>query len=396
MLKSKKFNIVLALIIAIALWAYVLGEVNPESSVTIKNVPINFTNQDSLEDTGLTLLKSSDTTININISGKRTVITKADADDFSVTADIEGLKKGENTVRLNISGPDDVKIEHVNIEKVKVEIDELATSEKDVKVVINGQPGDDKEADIIEQSLDTVKVTGAKTLVDKVDKVNAVVELKNIGSEMSSFDTELTPVDKGGLQVLNVRLGNSKVKITAVMLNKKTVNLNVPVTGENSGDVERIVSVPKTVMIKGTEDALKDITEITCKTLDVSGVYSNTSIELIPQLPDGVKLSDDSDGISAKVTVKDLSKKTFEFGQNDINLLNKSEGLTYTVNTAKLSVEAIGRENVINELSAADFTVSADVSGLGKGMHTVTVVVTCGKDILSAELSVERVEITIE
>lgn len=396
MLKSKKFNIVLALIIAIALWAYVLGEVNPESSVTIKNVPINFTNQDSLEDTGLTLLKSSDTTININISGKRTVITKAEADDFSVTADIEGLKKGENTVRLNISGPDDVKIEHVNIEKVKVEIDELATAEKDVKVVINGQPGDDKEADIIEQSLDTVKVTGAKTLVDKVDKVNAVVELKNIGSEMSSFDTELTPVDKGGLQVLNVRLGHSKVKITAVMLNKKTVNLNVPVTGENSGDVERIVSVPKTVMIKGTENALKGITEITCKTLDVSEIYSNTSIELIPQLPDGVKLSDDSDGISAKVTVKDLSKKTFEFGQNDINLLNKSEGLTYTVNTAKLSVEAIGRENVINGLSAADFTVSADVSGLGKGTHTVNVVVTCGKDILSAELSVERVEITIE
>ena len=91
-----------------------------------------------------------------------------------------------------------------------------------------------------------------------------------------------------------------------------------------------------------------------------------------------------------------MSKKIFEFGQNDINLLNKSEGLTYTVNTAKLSVEAIGRENVINELSAADFTVSADVSGLGKGTHTVTVVVTCGKDILSAELSVERVEITIE
>lgn len=396
MLKSKKFNIVLALIIAIALWAYVLGEVNPESSVTIKNVPINFTNQKSLEDSGLTLLKSSDTTININISGKRTVITKVDADDFSVTADIEGLKKGENTVRLNISGPDDVKIDHVNIEKIKVEIDELVTSEKEVEVVINGQPGSDKEADIIEQSLDTVKVTGAKTLVDKVDKVDAAVELKNIGTEMSTFDTELMPVDKSGLQVLNVRLNSSKVKITAVMLNKKTVNLNVSVTGENSGDVERTVSVPKTVMIKGTEDALEDITEITCKTLDVSGVYSNTSIELIPELPEGVKLSDDSAGISAKVTVKDLSKKTFEFGQNDINLLNKSDNLTYTVNTTKLSVEAIGRENIINELSAADFMISADVSGLGKGTHTVTVIVTCGKDILSAEPSAERVEITIE
>ena len=48
MLKSKKFNIVLALIIAIALWAYVLGEVNPESTATVKNIPINFTNQESL------------------------------------------------------------------------------------------------------------------------------------------------------------------------------------------------------------------------------------------------------------------------------------------------------------------------------------------------------------
>ena len=396
MLKSKKFNIVLALIIAIALWAYVLGEVNPESSITVKNVPINFINQKNLEESGLTLLESSDTTVNINISGKRTVITKVEADDFSVTADIEGLKKGEHTVRLNISGPDDVKIDHVNIEKTKVKIDELATVDKEVEVVVNGQTGSDKEADIIEQSLDTVKVTGAKTLVEKVDKVQALIELKNIGSEMSSFDTSLTPVDKSGLQVLNVRLSNSKVKITAVMLNKKTVNLHVPVTGENSGDVERIVSVPKTVMIKGSEEVLKDITEITCRTLDVSGVYSNTNIELSPLLPEGIKLSDDSLGISAKVTVKDLSKKTLEFSQNDINLLNKSDGLSYTVNTAKLSIEAIGKESIINELSAADFTVSADVAGLGKGTHKVRIIVNCGKDILSAVPSAERVEITIE
>ena len=56
MLENKKVNIILALIVAIVLWAYVLGEVNPETTVTVKDVPINFLNQDMLEDTGYTIL----------------------------------------------------------------------------------------------------------------------------------------------------------------------------------------------------------------------------------------------------------------------------------------------------------------------------------------------------
>ena len=114
MLKSKKFNIVLALIIAIALWAYVLGEVNPESTATVKNIPINFTNQESLEDNGLTVLDSSQTSISVSISGQRTAITKVEPSDFSVTCDVEGLNKGSHTVRINVTGPDNVKIDHIS------------------------------------------------------------------------------------------------------------------------------------------------------------------------------------------------------------------------------------------------------------------------------------------
>ena len=165
MLKSKKFNIILALIIAIALWAYVLGEVNPESTTTVKNVPINFTNQESLEDNGLTVLGSSQTSISVSISGQRTAITKVEPGDFSVTCDVEGLNKGSHTVRINVTGPDNVKIDHISVEKINVDIDDLTTEEKTVEVAVNGQAGTDKEADIVETNLETVRVTGAKTLV---------------------------------------------------------------------------------------------------------------------------------------------------------------------------------------------------------------------------------------
>ena len=396
MLKSKKFNIVLALIIAIALWAYVLGEVNPESTATVKNIPINFTNQESLEDNGLTVLDSSQTSISVSISGQRTAITKVEPSDFSVTCDVEGLNKGSHTVRINVTGPDNVKIDHISVEKINVDIDDLTTEEKTVEVAVNGQAGTDKEADIVETNLETVRVTGAKTLVDKVDKVKASVDLSKIGTELSTFNTELTPVDKSGVQVLNVRLSSSEVKVTAVMLSKKTVSLEVPVTGTDYGDIERSVSVPKTVTIKGTEDDIKDISKINCRTLDVSGVYTNDTLPLEPILPDGIQLSDDSDGLSAKVTVKDLSKKSFEFDQDDIDLLNRQDGFTYTISAVTFSAELTGRESVMSGLTADDVTISADVSGLGRGTHTVTLTVTCGKDTSSATLSVERVEITVE
>ena len=60
------------------------------------------------------------------------------------------------------------------------------------------------------------------------------------------------------------------------------------------------------------------------------------------------------------------------------------------------SAELTGRESVMSGLTADDVTISADVSGLGRGTHTVILTVTCGKDTSSATLSVERVEITVE
>ena len=78
MLKNNRFNMILALVAAIVLWAYVLGEINPSSSTVVRNVPINFINEEALEEEGLALLSSSATTVNISISGQRTAITRVE------------------------------------------------------------------------------------------------------------------------------------------------------------------------------------------------------------------------------------------------------------------------------------------------------------------------------
>lgn len=396
MLKSKRINMILALIVAIVLWAYVLGEVNPESTVTVRDVPITFTNQDVLEASGLTLLSSNHDSVNISISGQRTAITKVKQSDFSVTADVEALSLGENTVRLNITGPDDVKIENVSIEKISVIIDQRVTEEKEVSVQVNGEVDSEKEPHIVEVSKESVNVTGAKTLVDKVAGVNAILDVGDVEGNLKTLEAELVPVDSQGIRVENVSLDSKKVSVTAVMLNKKTVHLEVPVINEDYGDVERSVSLPKTIVIKGTEEDLKDISSITCRTLDLSDVNESTTIAVEPILPEGIQISDESAGLSVRVTVKSMSKAEFNFDEKDIDILNKDDEFEYKINNINFKVEAAGKESVISSLTAADFTVSADVRGLGRGTHTVTLTVTCSKGTSSVKASIDKVEIIIE
>ena len=347
MLENKKVNIILALIVAIVLWAYVLGEVNPETTVTVKDVPINFLNQDMLEDTGYTILSSSAYSVNITISGQRTAATKVKPGDFTVAADVEALRPGENTVRVFVSGPDGVKIESVNVEKITVTVDKLVSREKEIKTEVSGVVENDKEVYVVEQGSDTVTVSGAETLIEKITVVKAVVEADKIGESMETIDADLTAVDKNGLEVSNVKLSQDKIKVTAVLFNKKTVHLDVPVINQNEGDIERSVTCPKTVVIKGTEKDLSSIEKISCRTLDVGGITETTSVPLEPVLPEGIQLADESNNLSANVSVKTVSKVQFDFTDRDIQLINREDGLDYSIGKVSFKVEVSGKESIL-------------------------------------------------
>ncbi len=396
MLKSKKFNIVLAILAAVVLWAYVLGEVNPNTSDTIRGVPITFANEDMLEAEGLTILQTSAQAVNIHISGNRNDVNRVEAGDFTVICDVEGLQEGESTVRLTVTGPDTVTIDRISEEKITVTVDELVTAEKNIEVVISGEVSADQEPYVVETSSDTVQVTGAATLIDRITSVNAIVDVGSVTDEMRTLTLELVPVDEQGSTVENVALSQSRINVTIVMMTKKTVALDVPVTNQNAGGFERTVDVPKTIVIKGTEEDLAAVDSISCETVDLAGITEDTEVRLTPVLPEGIQVSSESEGLSASVTVKPLSSASFTFDEGDIQIINRDSSLTYTISPVEITVEATGTQSVIDALEKGDFTLTVDAASLGTGTVTASVTVTCDGQVQTIESSVNRVEITIE
>ena len=396
MLKNNKINLVLALLAAICLWAYVLGDDSSSYGGTMRNVPINYFNAEALEKAGLVVLDTPSESVNISYTGQRSLKNKVKAKDFKVTADLEGLKEGENTVKLMVEKPENVDIKSVSLQKVTVVVDKLAEKYKPVNVVITNQTSDDSEPYIVQVSREKVKVRGAETLVNSVTSLNASVDAGKVGNTMKSLNIELVPVDRKGEVVDNVTLEFENVSITTIMHNKKTVTLNVPITGNQNTFVTREISVPKTITIKGTDELLSQIGSITCKPVDVSDIFEDTVINIEPLLPEGIEVATDSQHLQITVAVAGAATRDFTFTENDIVLEGVDEDIIPTVEDVTVKVSVSGNAEVIEQISEDDFRLYADVSGLDPGTHTVELKCICENKGLELEYNPSVIKVIIE
>lgn len=395
MLKNNKVNMALALVMAIVLWAYVLASDNQASTNTFRNIPISFANEETLLENGLVVLETERETVNITFSGQRTALNKVKAESFKVVADLEGLKKGENVVRLRVMGPDNVTVESMSAQKITVTLDDLIEVKKPVKPVIINQNSDESEPYIVQVSQEAVRVEGAATLVNKVESLMAYVDAEKVQNEMKALTIELVPVDKDGKQVEGVSLEEDKVSVTAVMLNKKTVPLSVPIIGQDHDGLDITYQIPKTITIKGTDAALAKIDAVTCETVDLGKVYDDAEITLKPIFYDGVTTATDSGTLLCRVTVKGAETAIFEFSESDIIIEGVTEGLVPVVSDCVIQVTASGKTAVIGALSRDDFALTANVQNLEDGSHTVRLACVCTKELADLEYNPKEINIII-
>ena len=396
MLKNNKINLVLALLAAICLWAYVLGDDGTSYGGTMRNIPVNYINAEALERAGLVVLDTPTETVNVSYTSQRSLKNKVKITDFKAMVDLEGLRKGENTVKVIVEKPETVEIKSISVQKVNVVVDKLAEEEKPVNVVITNQTSDDSEPYIVQVSREKIKVRGAETLVNSVTALDAVVDASKVGMTMKSLSIELVPVNSKGEKVETVTLEYDNVSVTTIMHNKKTVSLKVPVIGNNNTFVTREISVPKTITIKGTDELLSKIDSITCKTVDVSGIFENTQIPIQPLLPEGIEIATDSQNLQVIVSVAGAATRDFTFSENDIVLEGVDEDTIPTVDNITVKVSVSGNVEVIEQMTESDFQFLADVSGLEKGVHTVALKCVCENKGIEIEYNPSEIKVIIE
>lgn len=82
---------VLSVVLAIVLWVYVVGVLNPDSSGPVRNLPVEFVGTDALESRGLMIVSGGEQTITLHVSGKRDALQSLSAETVSITVDVSSI-----------------------------------------------------------------------------------------------------------------------------------------------------------------------------------------------------------------------------------------------------------------------------------------------------------------
>lgn len=298
---------VISFVIALLLWIYIIAVVDPSVDVTIKDIPIRYTNQNMIEDKNLCLINDSKATVELKIRGSRKRIANIDNKNIYATVDLASISKtGTFSLPIAISIPYEYsEIISKKPYNASVVVDKVITADKEVKVVTSGSTANGYVADVPKADAAAVRLRGAASMIERISYVAA--ELNFDGRSADINDTcRLFFVDKEGKRISeenevydHVSMSIETVQVSCPVF--KVKNVPVKVSAQASGGIDgyKISVQPSTVSIFGENEVLDQVSEIFTEMVYLDSLEDETTTcQLV--LPEGIKLRD---GIS-EVTVK--------------------------------------------------------------------------------------------
>lgn len=119
MLRNKRLLMLISLFVAVGMWIYVMGDVDPDTTYMISGVKVEIQGEESLESEGLHAELNSPKVVAVTVKGKRSQVNKVRKKGIEAYIDVSTCDYGENETEIKIKLPDGVT--GVAVEKISKE-----------------------------------------------------------------------------------------------------------------------------------------------------------------------------------------------------------------------------------------------------------------------------------
>lgn len=383
--RSKVVRIVISILVAIAMWLYVDLERAPERTMTIRDIPVEFSGENTtLADKNLMLLSGYDTTIDLKIRGPKRELVKMNRDNVRVIASTSSIDSvGVHQLDWTVSFPDGVVRTNVSVEKaslsqITVTVGELYTKEVPVECQVVGEVAegyftgdvvlDPEVLTLRAQRDDLLNVSCAKLTVDISGAIRSVVQ---------TVDVQLYDYDGNPVENSNIRTNTSLIQAKVPVLTTREVELAVEFSGVPGAAMNSIKCdiTPKTVRLNGEADVLDSIDKLVLATLHVDDLELHQQNSYVVTPPDGTWLVNGNEVATADITLEGIEEKSLTATSIEFDKL--PSGLYAIAPDGGLTVRLWGLSEEIEAVTAENLRVIADMSAVtGQGTVTVPVTVT--------------------
>lgn len=364
---------ILAVLFAFIVWFLVANIEDYTITKTITGIPVTLMNEDAITDQELVFEVTQGDTVDIWVEGRRSVVEKLTAEDFTATADLSQLSI-TNSVQIAVEAVNAAIRREISVSvldsMLKVEIEERGEQKLPISVVTIGETQEGYAVVSTSATPNMVTITGAASKVKDIKTVQVEVDVEGLNSNVSTRG-DLILLDADGAVVERDRISTniSSVSVRVVIQKTKEVPIQIIPAGtveEGYGVAGEIEYQPTTVLIAGDEENLRTVREIRIEDIDITGLNATleTTVDINNYLPDGIVVADRTQEIAVKINIERLQEKTLTFRPDDIGLVGEIEGFEYevTLEETRRNLAVTGLKQDLDTLKAADFLPTVDVS----------------------------------
>ena len=226
-MKNKALAILLSFAVAVALWAYVITVVSPESEKTYYDIAVEIPNKNILSERGL-MIVSEEPKVTLALKSTRTILKTLNKDNIRVTTSVSNIEKpGTYELTYDIEYPGNIPSNEISSQRGSTDLITVKVEnkiKKTVPVVIDNDDTTVPEGymvDLKNISLDFegIEISGPESVMTQIEQAVIHVNLKDQTKTIAGeYTFELC--DKLGAKV-------NAEKVT--VLNAEKINLMLPI-----------------------------------------------------------------------------------------------------------------------------------------------------------------------
>lgn len=393
---------ILSLVIAFLIWLLVGNIQDPVSSLPFYDIPVRIVNQSYLaEKLEIPLLVEGKDTVNVRIRAEKSVLAKLKRENITAEADVTQIVDMTTNprmvpVKVTCPGISEDKIT-VTPGNIPINIEEQISVEKVISVSCDTMPDKSYEVGKIRAIPEKVTISGPSTLVNKIDRVVANVDVSGMvksdimKSKFTIYDKNQEPLKEKTLSYLDLKgIKNNEINVQVDLWKIAEAKIEVEHSGtpKYGYEVDSVNPVPDVINIAGTEDALKKLKEegnvlkIPGEYIDVTGKSIDfvQNVDLSKLLPDNIVLARDINS-SVIVTVKILPYNSREYTVSaaKIESVDKAENLDVVFEQETIPVRVKGKLEDLNKFKPEDIQLKINLKEYKEGTYEVPAAVTLPK-----------------
>lgn len=370
-----KIAIIISLGIAIVLWFYVMGEVDPNVTQRFSNIPVRIENRNSLEEKGLILSADQEYTVDISVYGRTTSLYNL-RKDIEASIDVSNIdEKGEYSLEANIHGlPDVVQLKNIYPEKITLEVDQLGEKRQEVEINIEGNPQRDLVVMSHSASPRSVALYGPEEILKKVSKVVGIINVEGADSNISQ-SVPIQAVDSNGKVIEGVNISTSRCNVDIQIGKTKKVKIEPDFKGEPNEKyiITNITVNPKEVTLGAKDNRLGNIEKVLTEEINIEGIQSSVERVVKLQLPEGTNtVGNGTTEVKVNITVEEKVMKDYQI--KTLKVINQPEGMDIIEpKEVNISMRLEGKSTDIEKLNVENIVLYIDLKEMLEGENTVKI-----------------------